>query len=94
MFFYEEEEKKEENFLFLKKRKTGSRKPQAFFIVSKNVIKGAVQRNLIKRRLHHAFNERFGLIPKGWNFYFYTRKNILKKSYREIKQRIDFLLNK
>lgn len=54
------------------------------FVVSKNISKLAVHRNRIKRALNEGARRAVMRVPRGYNFVFLAKKNIITKGTEEI----------
>jgi ribonuclease P protein component len=63
-------------------------------IISKNTIKKSTNRNLIKRRIKSSIKETLNTPLKNKTLFFYIKKGIEKKKYKEIKEEIKTLLKK
>ena len=77
-------QKKTETLLSLK-IKTGSY-PEVHFIVSKNIFRTAVLRNLVKRRLRHATKTSLKNFPKNKILFFTAHKGLEKIKYTKLQK--------
>lgn len=78
------------DFLCLKCKPNNLNKNQFRIIVSLKVSKKAVIRNKIRRRIKEILRQIE--IKQGYDIVVITNKEIINKSFREIKERILFLL--
>ena len=63
-------------------------------IVSKKIFIKAVDRNLLKRRIRNSVNQYLKTLPKNKILFFYTKKDIRNKKYKEINSDVEILLKK
>lgn len=77
--------------LVLKRKSDDSR---FSFIVSVNISKKSTKRNRIKRLLSEAVRSLLPSIKKGYDCVFLAKKNIIDKSFWEIKNQIELVFKK
>jgi ribonuclease P protein component len=65
---------------------------KASFVVSKKVVKGAVERNQMKRKGYEAIRELVGILKRPTNLVFYLKKEALEASSMEISKSIRGIL--
>lgn len=61
-------------------------------VVVSKAVGNAVIRNLIRRRIQAYLNKRWDTIESGWDFIFYSRREIKNASYSEICFALEHLL--
>jgi ribonuclease P protein component len=64
------------------------------FLISKKVLKKAVQRNKLKRRLREILRERVEDIKEGVRIVFITLKGLEEKEFLELKEIFEKILKK
>lgn len=76
----------ERDFLFLKIKKSNSKKSKFGFVISRKINKKAVARNKIKRRLRGIIKGEISKIEPGVDAVLIVKKDIEKKDFLEIKK--------
>jgi ribonuclease P protein component len=64
------------------------------FLISKKLVKKAVQRNKLKRRLREILRERVENLKDGIRAIFIPLAGLEKKSFQELKKIFEIILNK
>jgi ribonuclease P protein component len=82
-------------FLFLKIRKRNNLEVSRFgLVVGTKISKKATIRNKIKRRLRNVIRKRLGDIKPGFDVIIGAKTGMVDKSYQEIKEELEGLLEK
>lgn len=84
----------EKDFLVLKFFENSLKTTRIGFVVSRKVSKKAYLRNKIKRRLREIIKTNLPNLKPGHDLIFFTKKGIIKKSFREIKEVVEQILKK
>lgn len=63
-------------------------------VVASKVVSGAVNRNLIKRRLRACIDIFWVEMKSGWDLIFYSRPDIIDADFSELCDAVKFLLKK
>ena len=62
--------------------------PQFAFVISKKISKLAVNRNRVKRAMSESIRRSMAKVPKGVDFVFLAKKEIVNKSTDEIMKEV------
>ena len=81
-------------FFTLRYKTTTKPEKRFSFVVSKEVSKKAVERNLIRRRGYSIINTNLKNIKSGINCAFRTKKGVIKLSFKELEGEVVGLLKK
>ena len=86
------QKKQSENFgvFFVDRKNTGL--PKFAFVISKKISKLAVNRNRVKRAMGESVRRNVPRVPKGYDFVFLAKKNIVNKSTDEIMKEVQDVL--
>jgi ribonuclease P protein component len=63
------------------------------FVISSKDVKGAVQRNTLKRRARHIIKENLPNIKEGTQAVFFLKKGVDKLTFAEMKKEINDIFN-
>lgn len=83
-----------ERFLAIKFLKNNFKVSRFGFLVGTKISKKAVTRNLVKRRLRESVRLKLDNIKTGYDVIFFTKPEIVEKSYEEIDKVVNNVLSK
>jgi len=63
-------------------------------VIAKKIVKTAVGRNKLKRRVHYALSKKLAKIKTGYQVIIFIRANLLKTPYSTLEQELLTLLIK
>lgn len=81
-------------FVFLKIKKTKTKKSRLGIVVGSKISKKAVERNKIKRRIKAIFKKTYIKLVPGYDIVVVAKKEILKNKYKNIEQDIITIMEK
>lgn len=81
-------------FLFFKFKKNDLPISRFGFIIGKKISKKSTIRNTIKRKLREIIRKKINNIKPGFDIMIGAKTEILGKTYQELEQEVDCLINK